>query len=276
MHLNLTNPDIFAREDTKLDKTVKVIGIILSTVLFLNAFFGYWISLNKSEFDTPGTIWAAFCFFVIVFYIVVKTISFAGFLAVVYQWERVLLGVSCSAGVLFVIGLLNPGLRANFFCFILLFINAIFYGILYMHLRSIEQCKARGHHYTCRGCCIRHEKIKFVDDRLFSGKPTMVGIFGTTPGVEGPQGTPNDTHISFNNDPELTQAKSSANIATIPDPATLKQQSLAARSLSADTSANNGSSADLRRSASQQPQHRRQPSQGQTVSHLDASSLLQI
>lgn len=279
MHLNVTNVEIFAREDTRLDRTIKVIGIVLSTVLFLNAFFGYWISLNQSEFDTPGTNWGLFCFVVIVFYISVKALSFTGFLAVVYQWERVLLGVSCSAGLLFVLGLFNSGLRSNFFCFILLFFNAIFYAILYLHLQSIEQCKARGHHYTCRGCCIRHEKVKFVDDRLFSGKPTMVGIFGTTPGVEGPQGTVNDTHISFSNDPELTQPKSTTNLKTIPDAATLTsaQQSLAARSLSADTGANvSDSSADaLRRSTSQQ-QHRRQPSQGQSISHLDASSLLQI
>lgn len=113
---------------------------------------------------------------------------------------------------------------------------------------------------------------------FFSGKPTMVGIFGTTPGVEGPQGIANDTHISFSNDPELTQPKST-NLEAIPDAATLKstQQSLAARSLSADINANgtDSSSDALRRSTSHQ-QHRRQPSQGQSVSHLDASSLLQI
>ena len=273
MHLNVNNVEIFTREDNKLDRIIKGICFFLSALLFINAFFGYWISLNQSEFGALTGNWGMFCFAVIVFYIATKATSFIGFLAIVYQWERVLIGVAGASGFLFFIGLFNIGLRANFFCFILLFFNVLMFAIMYFHQNGIEQCKRLGHHYTCRGCCIRHEKVKFLDDKLFAGKPTLVGIFGTTPGVENPQGTANQTHIPFSNDPEPSGTKPKYD--AIPEPATLIAQQSVVRSISTVDGNIDSNPADLRRSTSQQ-QHRRQPSQGQSVSHLDASSLLQI
>lgn len=283
MHLNVSDIEIFTRDDNRLDRILKTSAFVISFLLFLNAFFGYWISLNKTEFGALTGNWGSFCFAVIIFYIAVKTCAFVGFLAVIYQWERTLLGVACSSGVLFFLGLLNVGLRANGFCFALLVLAALIYAILYLHLQSIEQCKGRGHHYTCRGSCIRHEKVKFVDDKVFRGKGSLVTLFGTGPvSLDGnPQGSGgNDTQITFTNEPE----PSSANPNQSQDPWAPKDGGLssqeAVRSLPATIStqveinANVETESHLRRSTSQQ--HRRQASQGQSMSHLDASSLLQI
>lgn len=84
---------LFRPEDTKLDFGLKITTLINLFCLFINSFFGYWISLDKKEFGKDVSSWSSFSCAVIFFYIGVELVSSVTYLAVIYQWPRILFGL---------------------------------------------------------------------------------------------------------------------------------------------------------------------------------------
>ncbi|KAJ6217140.1 hypothetical protein RDWZM_008297 [Blomia tropicalis] len=279
MNLNVNNIEIFARDDNKLDRFLKLVVFINSFLIFINAFFGYWISLNESEFGRETGNWAFYTFLVILFYINLKVLSFFGILTILYQWKCIIFAIiSGIFGALFFIGLLiGPGMRANVFCFILLFFGTIIYAIFYFHMKSIENCKSQGHRYNCRASCIRNEKIQFVDKRFFGDNGKLIKMFATYPNEISDNRSRNDTlHISFSNEPE-------ASSSVYYEASTEKRVSFSNGNFENKTEdgvdvtkseINSLINSQLSTSASRQQQQ--QTNQDGSISQLDANSLLQM
>ena len=208
----INNLEFFRREDKPLDKYLKSVAMGVSVIQFFNCFFGYWISLDD-EFKPDVSNWGAFTFGVILFYLVLTGTCFCSMVAIIQQWHRFMFGTAILYAIYFVFGLINVGLRANWFCFFLLFVAAIVNALVGAHFYSIELCISRGHHFTCRGRCLRVEQAKRFDEMLFKSNGTLIRLFGydVNPNDEeqsqqthqqSPQATPSPdtTNISFTNE----------------------------------------------------------------------------
>lgn len=175
------NTGLFNSEDTKLDYILKISTLVNVFCLFVNSFFGYWISLDKAEWDDYRNSWSVFASTAVLFYISVGILSFSTFIAMCRHYSHCLIINGIISFILFFIGLFHPGIRENFFCFILLFMATFQFFILGYYYRTIDQCQLRQHGYDCRGKCIQQEylnQLKSWDDSMFSGR--IQSLFSNT------------------------------------------------------------------------------------------------
>ena len=182
---------LFSENDTRLDLVIKITAVLNLLFLFINSFFGYWISTDDNQYALHSSNWNSFCAGVIIFYITVEILSFVTFVSVVYCWSRVLFCCSLMAFLLFTTGLANSGLRENVFCFIMLFLAIFNYLLVALHFKSIEMCQERAHSFACRGSCLREEYLKEFDERVFGKR--LSGLYST-------QVNTTTTHVQFNNE----------------------------------------------------------------------------
>ncbi|KAH9501222.1 hypothetical protein DERF_012083 [Dermatophagoides farinae] len=188
------NTGLFNSEDTKLDYILKVSTLVNVFCLFVNSFFGYWISVDGTESDKhhndDNSSWTTFIATAIIFYIFIGILSFSTFIAMCRHYSQFLIINGIVAFGLFAIGLFHPGLRENFFCFILLFLATFQYVLLGLYYQTIDQCQLRQHGYDCRGRCVQQEyvnRLKSLDNSLFSGRvqsfmPNAFENFNNNPG----------------------------------------------------------------------------------------------
>lgn len=198
---------MFKSQESRCEIGTKATGYIVAFLLFINSFFGYWVSLDKGKFAPQVSDWSSMVAAIIIFYIIVEMLAVTTFLSIVYTWPRMLYLGSLVAVILFIAGLTNVALCANGFCFFLLVVTVLASLVLGYHYQCLIRCQASEHHVTCRGGCRRSEDAHSLDANLGGflsrncpGLLTLIGA-GVTGGATA-DGQNANRHVAFTNEPD--------------------------------------------------------------------------